>query len=93
MLESNVDRVLRLLKPGDTVVDIGGWARPFNRANYVIDSEPFETRGYLAPAMPAQGGLVEHFRKDTWIQRDICERTPLPFDDKSIDFVMCSHTL
>ena len=46
MYEPNVDRILSLVRPGDVVLDVGGWACPFNRANIVVDAEPFETRGY-----------------------------------------------
>ena len=35
----------------------------------------------------------EWFTKDTWIHRDICDRTPWPFSDEQFDFVICSHTL
>ena len=28
------------------VLDIGGWAHPFNRANYVMDLAPYVTRGF-----------------------------------------------
>jgi hypothetical protein len=93
MLEANVDRILSTLKPGDVVLDIGGWARPFNRANYVLDGEPYETRGYYDSSAPAQGGDREWFTKDTWLQRDICDRRPFSFEDKAIDFVICSQTL
>ena len=93
MYEANVNKILDLLKPSDIVLDLGGWARPFNRANYVIDAEPYGTRGYYGKWLPAQGGQQESFTKETWIQRDICERTPFPFADKTIDFVICSHTL
>jgi hypothetical protein len=93
MLDANVSRVLELIGPRDVVLDIGGWARPFNRANYVIDAEPYHTRGYYGAQMPAQGGDREQFTFDTWIQRDICEHTPFPFADKQVDFVICSHTL
>lgn len=93
MYEPNVERILSQLSASDVVLDIGGWARPFNRANYVLDAEPYETRGYYGAALPAQGGPTEHFTKDTWIQRDICERTPYPFGDKELDYVICSHTL
>lgn len=93
MYEPNVERILTLISPSDIVLDIGGWGRPFNRANYVIDAEPYETRGYYGASRAAQGGEREFFNKDTWIQRDICERTPFPFSDKEIDFVICSHTL
>ena len=90
MYEPNVDRVMADLKPEDIVLDIGGWARPFNRANHVIDAEPYETRGYYGTR---QGGETEYFRLDTWVQRDMCEHTPFPFEDKEIDFVICSQTL
>src|SRR6267378_688836 len=93
MYEPNVSKILDLLKPSDIILDLGGWARPFNRANYVIDAEPYGTRGYYGKWLPAQGGQQEYFTKETWIQRDICERTPFPFADKTIDFVICSHTL
>src|SRR5882724_10410804 len=93
MHEPNVRRILNLLSRNDVVLDIGGWARPFNRANYVIDAEPYPTRGFYGAAMPAQGGDQEYFTQDRWIQRDICAHEPFPFADKQIDFVICSHTL
>ena len=93
MYEPNVDRVLDMIAESDVVLDIGGWGRPFNRANYVIDAEPYETRGYYGAARSAQGGDREFFSRETWIQRDICDHTPFPFADKEIDFVMCSQTL
>jgi len=88
--EANAARVLSLLRPEDRVLDIGGWGRPFNRANYVMDAMPYETRGYYGSR---QGGEREYFSKETWIQRDICDHQPYPFKDKELDFVICSHTL
>lgn len=95
MYEPNVSLILEKIGPEDVVLDIGGWACPFNRANYVMDVQPYETRGfYRTIGLPAsQGGALEHFSKDTWIRRDFCDREPYPFGDKSIDFVVCSHTL
>ncbi|HVT18474.1 MAG TPA: hypothetical protein VHQ90_20140 [Thermoanaerobaculia bacterium] len=91
MYQESADLILGMLRPQDVVLDIGGWARPFNRANYVIDQEPYETRGHYE--LPAQGGEREFFTRETWIQRDICAREPYPFGPKEIDFVICSHTL
>ena len=95
----NSDLIMSQLPDTAVVLDIGGWAHPFNRANYVMDAEPYETRGYynrtfakLNP-FPPLGGTVERFDADTWIRRDICDKTPCPFEDKSIDLVICSHTL
>jgi len=95
MLEPNVQKLLRELRPTDQVLDVGGWACQFNRAQWILDAQPFETRGFYRTfgGKPSQGGDKEWFTKDTWIQRDMCERTPWPFADEQFDFVMCSHTL
>ncbi len=95
MFEPNVQKLLQELKPTDLVLDVGGWACPFNRANWILDAEPYQTRGYYQSygGKAYQGGDKEWFTEETWVQRDICIREPFPFDDKSIDFVICSHTL
>ncbi len=99
MLQKNSRVVMERLRPTDVVLDIGGWAHPFNRANYVLDLAPYETRGYYnrtfakANPIPPIGGDTEIFTKDRWIVRDICDKEPYPFPDKGIDFVVCSHTL
>jgi len=79
----------------DVVLDIGGWADPLWRADWVMDLAPYETRGlYERNGWVAPHDLSkERFGPETWITRDICDREPYPFDDKSIDFVVCSHTL
>lgn len=91
----NVEAVLSHIKDNDVVLDVGGWACPFNRANYVLDAEPYETRGYYGTVglTKSQGGEKEYFSKDTWVQRDICDKTPWPFSDNFFDFSICSHTL
>ncbi len=99
MLQRNADQILRSLSPNDVVLDVGGGAHPFNRANFIIDAEPYEKRGFYNQTFaknnpfPPLGGTQEFFTRDTWIQRDICDHTPFPFADKSIDFAICSHTL
>lgn len=95
MLEANVEKVLAAIRPGDRVLDVGGWACPFNRADWVLDAMPWSTRGYYAQiGLPrSQGGEREHFSESTWVTRDICDRAPWPFADQSFDFSICSHTL
>jgi hypothetical protein len=99
MFLPNSDLIMSQLSDSMVVLDIGGWAHPFNRANYVMDAEAYQTRGYYNRTfarnnpLPPLGGTVERFTADTWIQRDICEKTPYPFEDKSLDVVICSHTL
>ncbi len=71
------------------VLDVGGWAKPLARADWVIDLLPYETRGlYGGPAAEP-----ERFSAETWIQRDICDRDPWPFADDQFDYVVCAHTL
>lgn len=84
----NVAAALARIRPDDRVLDVGGWWKPFTRANHVIDLLPYETR--------AGGGRIgpgpERFSSEAWTQFDICE-TPWPFEDKSFDFVYCGQTL
>src|SRR5438128_1904350 len=81
-----VDILLQRLAPNDLVLDVGAWASPFNRAQWVLDSEPYETRGFYrtfgGPA--SQGGNREWFTRDTWVRRDICDRDPWPFAERQI---------
>ena len=65
------------------------WAKPLNRADWVIDVMPYETRGLLG----SDGDGPERFSADTWVQHDICDREPWPFADDQFDFVVCSHVL
>lgn len=95
MLEKSEIKILSILTESERVLDVGGWACPFNRANWIMDSEPYETRGFYRTfgGLSFQGGVSEYFSKETWIQRDICDKKPYPFSDKYFDFVVCSHTL
>lgn len=90
MLESAEAEILRRLPDDALVLDVGGWAAPFWRADHVIDILPYESRGlYGAPPDPAK----ERFTEATWTVADICDRDPWPYDDDQFDFVLCSQTL
>ncbi len=95
MLERNVHELLARLAPSDVVLDVGGWACPFNRAQWVLDAQPYESRGFYrtfgGPA--SQGPEEEWFSRERWIVRDICAREPWPFADRQMDFAVCSQTL
>ncbi len=67
------------------LLDVGGWAKPLARADWVIDLMPHATRGLYGEAEN------ERFTEKTWVQQDIC--TPWPFEDGQFDFAVCSHTL
>lgn len=89
MLPEATDRILAL--PDDALIlDVGGWAAPFNRATHVIDAMPFESRGAMGFSY---GGEQERFGADTWTQADFCARDPWPFEDDQFDLVLCVTTL
>ena len=89
MLDSAAQRIGRELPDDALVLDVGGWARPFARADWVIDLMPYDTRHVYGAADPH----AERFGPDTWVQRDICAREPWPFDDGQFAFVICAQTL
>ena len=83
-------RILEELPDDALVLDVGGWAVPFPRADWVLDHMPFETRGEWGwDGDPSDA----RFTAETWVQRDICDREPWPFEDDRFDFAVCSHTL
>ncbi|MBA4372461.1 MAG: hypothetical protein C0402_06320 [Thermodesulfovibrio sp.] len=67
----------------DKVLDIGGGHNPFLRADYIVDSDILDNshRG---------GNAIPEDRRQKYLQADIHD---LPFADKSIDFIYCSHVL
>ncbi len=89
MLDASRDRIARELPDDARMLDIGGWAKPYPRADWVLDLLPHETRGLYG----AESTEPERFTADTWVQRDICDREPWPFEDDFFDFAVCSHTL
>lgn len=90
VLERNAVTIVERLPDEALVLDVGGWASPFPRADWVLDLGPFETRGLYG----YEGGSTEErFTERTWIRRDICDREPWPFADDQFDFVVCAHTL
>ena len=48
MREQTRTQLLERIGPGDVVLDVGSWADPFERADWVIDMFPYETRGLYA---------------------------------------------
>jgi SAM-dependent methyltransferase len=90
VLESNIQAVLARLDDAALVLDVGGGAHPFARADWVIDLMPYGERGlYGAPSRPAD----ERFSESTWVVRDMCDHDPWPFSDDQFDFVVCAQTL
>jgi hypothetical protein len=90
MLDSSRSRILERVPEDALVLDVGGGAVPFARADWVIDLLAYSERErFGTPADPAS----ERFSERTWVQRDICDPEPWPFADDQFDFAVCSHTL
>jgi hypothetical protein len=89
MFADSVERISERLDDSARVLDVGGWARPFSRADWVLDLMPYESRGMLG----RDGEGQERFDAERWVERDICARAAWPFEDGFFDFVVCSHTL
>jgi hypothetical protein len=89
VLASAIDRITREVPAGALVLDVGGWAAPFARADWVLDAQPWETRG----AEGRRGRGRERFSRATWVVRDPCERRPWPFDDGELELAVCVDTL
>ena len=90
----NAKKLMAQIPPGAKVVDVGGGASPFPRADWVIDALPFEYRGGGSDGNAGEKlGIAQRFSKDTWITVDLCDRQPWPVPDQSFDFAICSHLL
>lgn len=88
MLPAATERILALSDDA-LILDVGAWGAPFNRADWVLDVAPYETRGPMGHYGPDE----ERFTRDTWVTRDICDREPWPFEDDFFDFSICVTTL
>jgi hypothetical protein len=89
VIAASVERILREVGEDASVLDVGGWGKPFVRADVVIDQMPYETRGLYG----FDGDGPERFDAASWVQRDMCDREPWPFADRQFDFAICSQTL
>ncbi len=71
------------IQPSDRVLDIGGGHNPFFRADHIVDYD-------LTDGAHRNGQSIPPELKDRYIRGDIHH---LPFEDKSIDFIYCSHVM
>jgi hypothetical protein len=82
VLPQAAERIRTELAKEDEVLQVGGVAKPFGRADWVLDARPYDERGV------AEGR--ERFASRTWLVRDICAREPWPFEDDRFAFAVCT---
>lgn len=92
MIQEHSTQMVNRIGPNDLVLDVGGWHSPLNRADFVIDIMPYETRN-RAGAILKDVWPEERFSAQTFLQLDLCSGERWPFADKQFDFVFCAHTL
>lgn len=87
-MQNDLASVMARIRPGDKVLDVGGWNDVIPRANAVIDLNPFATRINRFP------DERECFSKETWVQGDLnLPEAWARFRDREFDFAICSHLL
>jgi hypothetical protein len=90
----NARRLLETIPDDAKVVDVGGGAAPFPRADYVVDAMPYGKLGTGSDGNIHQRlGIEPRYSEARWIQTDLCDRRPWPIADKAFDFAICSHLL
>ncbi len=89
MLPAALDRILQALPEEARVLDVGGAAAAFTRADVVIDAVGYAQRSVVGTYGPGS----ERFGARDWVQRDLCDRTPWPFADGSFDLAVCVDVL
>jgi len=67
----------------DKVLDIGGGHKPFSRADYIVECD-------LNEGIHRDGQKIPAALQGRYVEADIHD---LPFEDKSFDFVFCSHVM
>ncbi|MBP8116765.1 MAG: methyltransferase domain-containing protein [Nitrospira sp.] len=88
-----IDELPSHIRPTDIVLDVGGGSKPFSRANYVLDFQPWAPQRQQGDLWLQHVWPKPYFSKETWIQWDLCSRERWPFKDKEFDFVFCRHTV
>jgi hypothetical protein len=86
---NKIENVLKLIQPTDKVLDVGGGAGAFPRADAVIDILDYDSR-YSG----VKDKQPENYSREDWYVGDLCSPEVWErISDKQFDFVLCSHVL
>src|SRR5689334_19630817 len=84
---ANARQLVSELPTDALVIDVGGGAGAFPRADWVIDALPFDQAGAGSSGnIHKQMEMPPRYARERWIQADLCARTPWPIADKQFDF-------
>jgi hypothetical protein len=92
-MSADLVSLLAALPDSALVLDVGGWASPHPRADWVLDIGPYETRDWYETIGAPPRSHAERFTAGSWVEHDICAPGPWPLADGQFDFAICSHTL
>ena len=91
---NNARRLLETIPENARVIDVGGGAAPFPRADYVIDASSYGELGRGSDGnIHKQLNVAPRYSADRWIKTDLCNHNRWPVEDKAFDFAICSHLL
>jgi len=77
-----------------TILDVGGGASPFYRADHIVDCLPFDDSRLSQNAWGADKAAVAASWTDSdYTRLDLCAGERWPIDDKRFDLGLCSHCL
>ena len=78
MLRAAEQHIASAVGDDDAVLQVGASAGPFDRADWVLDDQPYEPNGGA------------RYSDRSWIVRDVCAREPWPFADDRFAFAVCT---
>lgn len=84
-----LQEILDAIPESAVTLDVGGASAPMRRADFVIDIVPYSG----VHLEQGKGSGTSRLSEERFVQHDICDRTPWPFEDKQFDYSFCSHVL
>lgn len=75
-----------------TIIDVGGGAAPYFRADHILDIQPFSSERLAKNAWGNKdSNFAPTWRENQYTQFDLLSGRPFPFQDKQFDLGLSSH--